>query len=275
MSTQPQPLHFPDVMTQTFRLCFSNIRALFDLALIPTIISVALMLGLRLLSDGPASPRLMGLVKLLDLIPTAMFAVGWYRWLLLGPPQASVVAGLGWSSRELGFLREFLVIFGLPIVIMGVFLLQMPDDMIVLTPDDVRGLPPEVRALGILVPFAFVGALIGMRLSFGLAAPAVDETWRASMAWRYSKGNAMVALGTVFVVTVIGMIGELILAGLAMAIVRTIVGPGAGLGAALILGLILATISYVKLGLVAAAQAVIFRHLTGWRPGEALRPPPS
>ena len=160
MSTPP-PLHFPDVLTQTFRLCFGNVRAFFDLALIPTIISVALMLGLRLLSDGPASPRLMGLVKLLDLIPTAMFAVGWYRWLLLGPPHASVVAGLGWSSRETGFLREFMVIFGLPIVIMGIFLVQMPDDMLVLTPNDVRALPPEVRALGILVPFAFVGALIG------------------------------------------------------------------------------------------------------------------
>ena len=149
MSTPP-PLHFPDVMTQTFRLCFSNLRTFFDLALIPTIISVALIVGLRLLSDGAISPRLMGLVKLLDLIPIAMFAVGWYRWLLIGPPQASVVAGLGWSARETGFLREFAVVFGLPIVMMGIFLVQMPDDMLVLTPDDVRTLPPEVRALGIL-----------------------------------------------------------------------------------------------------------------------------
>jgi hypothetical protein len=271
----PPPLHFPDVMTQTFRLCFTNIRAFFDLALIPTIISVALMLSLRLLSDGPASPRLMGLIKLLDLIPTAMFAVGWYRWLLIGPPQASVVAGLGWSSRETGFLREFVVIFGVPIVIMGIFLFQMPDDMMQLTPNDVRALPPEVRALGILVPFAFIGALVGMRLSFGLAAPAVDEAWRASLSWRYSKGNALVSLGTVFVVTVIGMIGELILAGLAMAIVRSITGPGPGLGATLVLSLILATVSYFKLALVAATQAVIFRQLTGWRPGAALRPPPA
>lgn len=268
-------LQFPDVMTQTFKLCFSNIRAFFDLALIPTIISVALIMGMRLLSDGVVSPRLMGLVKLLDLIPTAMFAVAWYRWILLGPPQASVVAGLGWSARETGFLREFAVIFGLPIVIMGVFLMQMPDDMLVLTPEDVRTLPAEVRALGILVPFAFVGALIGMRLSFGLAAPAVDERWRASLGWRYSKGNAMVSLGTVFVVTVVGMIGELILASLAMAIVRSLIGPGSGFGAALFLSLILATISYFKLALVTTTQAVIFRQLTGWRPGAALRPPPT
>jgi hypothetical protein len=217
----------------------------------------------------------MGLVKLLDLIPTAMFAVGWYRWLLIGPPQASVVAGLGWSSRETGFLREFVVIFGLPILIMGIFLFQMPDDMMQLSPSDVRALPPEVRALGILVPFAFIGALVGMRLSFGLAAPAVDAPWRASLSWRYSKGNAVVSLGTVFVVTVIGMIGELILAGLAMAIVRSITGPGPGLGATLVLSLILATVSYFKLALVAATQAVIFRQLTGWRPGAALRPPPA
>lgn len=274
MSTPP-PLQFPDVMTQTFRLSFSNLRPFFDLALIPTIISVALVMGLRLFSDGGVSPRMMGLVKLLDLVPTAMFAVGWYRWLLIGPPQASVVAGLGWTARETGFLREFAVIFGLPIVIMGIFLLQMPDDVLVVTPAQVRGLPPEVRALGILVPFAFVGALIGMRLSFGLAASAVDEAWRTSLAWRYSKGNAMVSLGTVFVVTVIGMIGELLLAGLAMAIVRAIVGPGAGFGATLVLSLIVATLSYFKLALVAATQAVIFRHLTGWRPGAALRPPPA
>lgn len=272
MSTPP--LHFPDVMTQTFRLCFSNLRPFFDLALIPTIISVALVMGVRLLSDGAVSPRLMGLVKLLDLIPTAMFAVGWYRWLLIGPPEASVVAGLGWSARETGFLREFAVIFGLPIVIMGIFLVQMPDDMLVLTPNDVRSLPPEVRALGILVPFAFVGALLGMRLSFGLAAPAVDEAWRTSLAWRYSKGNAMVSLGAVFVVSMIGMLGELILAGLAMAIVHTIAGPGGGIGAALVLSLVLATLSYFKLALVAATQAVIFRQLTGWRPGTTLRPPP-
>jgi len=273
MSTPP-PLHFPDVMTQTFRLCFGNLRAFFDLPLIPTIISVALIMGLRLLSDGAVSPQLLGLVKLLDLVPTAMFAVGWYRWLLIGPPGASVVAGLRWSARETGFLREYAVIFGLPIVIMGIFLLQMPDDMLVLTPNDVRALPPEVRALGILVPFAFVGALFGMRLSFGLAAPAVDEAWRASLAWRYSKGNAMVSLGTVFVTTVIGMIGELILAGLAVAIVRTVLGSGGGIGTALVLSLILATLSYFKLALVATTQAVIFRQLTGWRPGTNLQPPP-
>ena len=274
MSTPP-PLHFPDVMTQTFRLCFGNLRPFFDLALIPTIISVALLLGMRLLSDGPVSPRLMGLVKLFDLVPTAMFAVGWYRWLLLGPPQASVVAGLGWSARESGFLREFAVIFGLPIVIMGIFLVQMPEDAMMLKPSDVRALPADVRALGILVPFAFVGILIGMRLSFGLAAPAVDESWRTSLAWRYSKGNAMVSLGVVFVVTAIGMIGGLILMGLATAIVRSLVGPDAGLGAALVLSLTLATVEYFRLALVAAAQAVIFRQLTGWRPGAALRPPPA
>lgn len=275
MSPPSPPLHFPDVLTQTFRLCFSNIRAFFDLALIPTIISVALMLGARLVSDGPISPRMAGLVKLLDLIPTAMFAVGWYRWVLLGPPQASVVAGLGWSSRETGFLREFVVIFGLPIVIMGIFLVQMPDDKMVLTPDEVRNLPPEVRALGILVPFAFVGALIGMRLSFGLAAPAVDERWRASLAWRYSKGNAMVALGTVFVVTVIGMIGGLILMSIVTGIVRSMIGPSGGIGALLVLNLVLATVEYFKLALVATTQAIIFRQLTGWRPGSALQQPPA
>src|SRR5262245_52834635 len=153
----PPPLHFPDVMTQTFRLCFSNLRAFFDLALIPTIISVALVMGLRLLSDGSVSPQMMGLVKLLDLIPIAMSAVAWYRWLLIGPPQASVVAGLSWSARETGFLREFAVVFGVPIVIMGIFLVQMPDDMLMLKPGDVQSLPPEIRALSLLVPFAFVG----------------------------------------------------------------------------------------------------------------------
>ena len=274
MSTPP-PLQFPDVMTQTFRLCLGNLRPFFDLALIPTIISVALLLGARLMSDSPVSPRLMGLVKLLDLVPTAMFAVGWYRWLLLGPPQASSVAGLGWSARESGFLRAFAVIFGLPIVIMGIFLVQMPEDALMLSPSDVRALPPEVRALGILVPFAFVGILIGMRLSFGLAAPAVDEAWRTSLAWRYSKGNAMVSLGVVFVVTMIGMIGGVILVGLATAIVRSLVGPEAGLGTALVLSLIVATVEYFRLALVAAAQAVIFRQLTGWRPGTAMRPPPT
>ncbi|MBX3502482.1 MAG: hypothetical protein KF889_23810 [Alphaproteobacteria bacterium] len=270
--SSPPPLHFPDVMSQTFRLSFGNLRAFFDLALIPTIISVALMIGVRLVTDGALSPQLMGIVKLLDLVPTAMFAVGWYRWLLLGPPQASIVAGLSWSARETGFLREFLVIFGIPIAVMAVFLFQMPDDL-PMTQQDVRALPAEVRALGILVPIALVGALIGMRLSFGLAAPAVDMTWRASMAWQYSKGNAMVSLGTVFVVTVIGMIGQLFLLGIATALMRSLVGPGAGLGAALVLGLIVATLDYFKLALVAATQAVIFRQLTGWRPGAALQPP--
>lgn len=271
MSTPP--LHFPDVLTQTFRFCFGNLRAFFDLALIPTIISVALMLGMRLLSDGPASPRVIGLVKLLDLIPSAMFAVGWYRWILLGPPQASMLAGTGWTSRETGFLREFAVIFGLPILLMAVFLSQLPDDMTMLSPAAVSALPPEVRALGILVPPTFIAAIIGMRLSFGLAAPAVDAPWRTSLAWRYSKGNALVSLGTVFVVTMIGMIGELILVGLVMSILLSIVGQ-TGFGSALLLSLILATISYFKLALIAATQAVIFRQLTGWRPGAALRPPP-
>ena len=270
----PPPLQFPDVMSQTFKLCFGNIRAFFDLALIPTIISVALILGLRLLSDGPASPRLVGLVKLLDLIPTAMFAVGWYRWILLGPPQASVVAGLGWSARETGFLREFLAIFGLPILLMAFFVSQLPDDLTTMTPATVSTLPPEVRALGVLVLPTLIAAIIGMRLSFGLAAPAVDTPWRASLAWRYSKGNALVALGTVFIVTVIGMIGELMLVGLVASILLSIFGQS-GLGSSLVLSLILATISYFKLALVAATQAVIFRQLTGWRPGQALRPPPT
>ena len=270
----PPPLQFPEVMTQTFRLCFSNLRPFFDLALIPTIISVALMLGLRLLTDGPATPRLVGIVKLLDLFPTAMFAVGWYRWVLLGPPQASIVAGLGWSARETGFLREFLVIFGLPILLMAFFVSQLPDDLALLTPAAVSTLPPEVRALGVLVLPTFIAAIFGLRLSFGLAAPAVDTPWRASLAWRYSKGNALVALGSVFVVTMIGMIGELILVGLVASVVLAIFGQ-TGLGSALLLSLIVATISYFKLALVAASQAVIFRQLTGWRPGAALKPPPT
>jgi hypothetical protein len=272
--SMPPSLNFPEVMTQTFRLCFSNLRAFFDLALIPTIISMVLLLGAHLLADGPASSRLIGLVKLLDLIPTAMFAVGWYRWLLIGPPQASVVAGLGWSARETGFLREFAVIFGLPIVLFGIFLALMPDNIVALTPNEMRELPPEMRALGILMPFAGASALVGMRLSFGLAAPAVDEPWRTSLAWRYSKGNAMVSLGAMFVVTAIGAIGGVILMGLATLIVRSLVGPGADLGATVVLSLIGATLEYFRLALVATTQAVIFRQLTGWRPGTALRPPP-
>jgi hypothetical protein len=52
-------------------------------------------------------------------------------------------------------------------------------------------------------------------------------------------------------------------------------GMGAEMGAAIVTWAIAILVSYGGTALVATAQAIIFRKLTGWRDGTPLQPPES
>ena len=271
VGVQPPRLIFSDLITEAFRRVTENFRILLDIALVPTIISVVLQLAGRWLSGERPEPLEALIVKLFDFIPATMFAVAWYRLVLLGPGALAGVPGLAWTARERGYLAQLLLISAVPIVLHALFWMLMPWPME--KPGQGQLQPGVETAMPVF--FAFVVTLfITLRLSFGLVAPSVDLAWTPHLSWRYGKGNGSTLLFTLLLLLVIDSsvkaMAMLILQGLAEAFF----GAPVTVGPWLVATLIVETIAYIAIAPVVTVQAVIFRTLTGWAPGGPLRQPP-
>jgi len=268
---QPPRLIFSDLITEAFGHVTGNIRALFDIALVPTIISVGLSLAGRLLSGEKMEPLEAMAIKIIDFIPTAMFAVAWYRLVLLGPNAVSATPGFGWTARERGYLGQLLLIAAIPIILHALFWMLMPWPMEMPGPGQ---LPPDVeRAMP--VGFAFtVTAIIALRLSFGLVAPSVDVSWTPRLSWRYGKGNGPTILFALLLMMVIGVIVKALATAMLLALALGVFGPPLTLGPWLLVTVVAETIAYLSIAPLVTVQALIFRALTGWSPGGPLREPP-
>jgi hypothetical protein len=210
-------------------------------------------------------------IKLVDFIPTAMFAVAWHRFVLLGPGAVVGTPGLGWTSRERSYLGQLALIAAIPIILHLLFWVMLPWPLEV---SPTGTLPPGAEAA---MPFGFgftVTAIIALRLSFGLAAPSVDVAWSPHLAWRYGKGNGVTILFALLLMIVIGTIVKFIGATIVRAIVVAMFGAPLTPGPWLLLSLVIETIAYVAIAPMVALQALMFRDLTGWAPGTPLRQPP-
>lgn len=264
-------LPFADVLSESFGFFFANRALFFHLVTVPWILSLLLRVVGSLLGDETPLPVL--IEKALDAIPTVMFLVAWTRIALLGPAGVKGVPGLAWSPRETAFLVHLLKVAGVTFVLIAAFTLMMgPID-----PAELAGgsTDPEfVRREAMAAPLGtgfIVSALLALRVSFGLAATAVDLPFTPRLSWAYSRGNAWTIIGVLFLILFAGGIATMVAGLVPFALLSGLFGAGSAAAIVMWTAAILA--SYAGAAIAATAQAVIFRRLTGWRDGAPLEPP--
>lgn len=263
-------LSFADVLSESFSFFFGNLALFFHLVTIPWILSLVLRVAADLISfDSPVAPLA---EKAADVIPTVMFLVVWMRVTLLGPQGIDRIPGLVWSGRETAFLVHLIKIAGVTFLLLSAFTLMAGSvDPAVLsqTPLD----PELARREAMAVPLGtgfFISALLALRVSFGLAATAIDVPFTPRVSWAFSRGNTWTIIGVLFTIFFCGGIATIIAAWVPLSVVRNMTGTD--MAAAIVAWTAATLVSYGGAALAATAQAVIFRRLTGWQPGAVVTP---
>lgn len=257
-------LSFTAILSESFGFFFARLGLFFHLVTIPWILSLALRVVASALVDQTLLTMLAE--KAIEAIPTIMFMVGWMRLVLLGPERIERLPGLGWSARETAFLIHMLKVAGITFALFVVFVLTLGtiDPSTLGTPP----VDPEVaRREATAAPLGagfLVSALLALRVSFGLAATAVDLPWSPRRSWTYGRGNAWVIIGIMFVVLFAGAIATSVAVIVPLVVMRSL---GADAAAAIVTWTIAILISYAGVAVTATTQAMIWRRLTGWREG--------
>jgi hypothetical protein len=115
-----------------------------------------------------------------------------------------------------------------------------------------------------------VSTLLALRVSFGLAATAVDVPFSPRLSWAYSRGNAWTIIAALFLSF---FLSALVTAMTMLIIYGVLLGMfGAEQGAAIVSWTVGILVSYAGAGLITTVQAVIFRKLLDWREGKPLPP---
>jgi len=131
---------------------------------------------------------------------------------------------------------------------------------------------PETAAKQtLLAPLAsafIVSALIALRVSFGLAATSVDEQGSPVLSWALSRGNGWVIVGSLFLISFAGTMVTAASVLLLLGFMRGVLG--ADFASYVVTWTFALLVSYAGNGVLATAQAIIFRSLTGWREGVSL-----
>jgi len=195
-----------------------------------------------------------------------MFIVAWMRLVLLGPTRIERLPGLGWSRRETAFLIHLLKVAGITFGLIVAFTLMVGTiDPAGLgnAQDDPDLMRREAMAAPLGIGF-IVSALLALRVSFGLAATSVDLDWSPRRSWAYGRGNGWMIIGSLFVILFASAIATSIAVVVPLSLLRNL---GDGTAAAVVTWTIANLVSYGGAALMATAQAVIFRRLTGWREG--------
>ena len=262
-------LSFSDVLSESFGFFFANIRLFFHLVTIPWIMSVVIgMVGATFAGDSLFAALI---ERAVEVIPTVMFLAAWQRVVLLGPGRVGRLPGLGWSARESAYLVHLIKVAGVTFFLGAAFSLTV----ISLDPGafNVGGqIDPEVERQGAMAAPLGVGfmvsMLLAMRVSYGLAATAVDVPFSPRLSWVYSRGNAWTIIGLIFLTLFMGATVTLIAAFIVGLLVAGVLG--ARDGATVVTWTVATLISYGGAGLAATVQAVIFRRLLAWREGAPL-----
>ena len=267
-------LSFGNVLSESFGFFFGNLRLFFHLVTIPWIISLLLRVANSAL--GGDTPFAALIEKALDAVPTVMFMTAWMRVTLLGTARLDRLPGLGWSGRETAVMVHLLQVAGMTFVLIAAFMMMMgPLDLESLR----RGTPadPELaqrQALAAPLAMGFiVSAVLALRVCFGLAASAVDVPFTPRHSWAYSRGNAWTIIGLLFLILIANAIATMMALIVPLQLVRGVLG--ADTAAAVIAWASAILVSYGGVAIMATAQAVIFRNLTGWRDGAPLAQAPS
>ena len=264
-----QRLSFSEVLSESFGFFFANLRVFFHLVTIPWIMSIVIRVVGGLAAVDSAIAALVE--KAIDVVPTVMFLVAWQRVVLLGPNRVDRLPGLGWSPRESAYLAHLLKVAGMTFLLMGVFMITVwPIDPAALRPGpDVD--PEMARRYTLAGPLAFgfiVSMLLALRVSFGLAATAVDVPFSPRQSWSYSRDNAWPIIGALFLLYFGGAFVTAVVVLFVHNIMRGIFG--AAEAAAVVSWTVAILVSYGAVAITATAQAVVFRRLLAWREGAPL-----
>jgi hypothetical protein len=260
-------LSFAEVLSEAFGHFFANTRLFFHLVTIPWIMSVVIrVVGSILDVDSPIAVLV---EKAVDVVPTTMFMVAWQRVVLLGPNRLDRLPGMGWSPRETAYLIHLIKVAGMTFALAGAFVFAVwPLDSF----GAGRAIDPDTaQRQALTAPFAvgfLVSLVLALRVSYGLAASAVDLPFSPRLSWGYSRGNGWTIIGTLFLAYFAGAIATGLTAIIVVSVMRGMLG--AQDAAAIVSWTAAILVSYGGVGLTATLQAVLFRRLVGWREGAGL-----
>lgn len=259
-------LPFGGVLSESFGFFFANIALFFHLVTIPWILSLALRIGGAVLGDD--SPLSALGEKAIDSIPTVMFMVAWIRVTLLGTARPVALPGLVWSRRESAFLIHLIKVAGITFLLIAAFTVAVGS----FDPSALGGSadPDLARRQAMAAPLGtgfVISGLMALRVSFGLAATAVDVAFTPRESWAYSRGNAWTIIGIMFAILFTSGIVTTVAALVPLSILRAFASDTA---AAIITWTVAILVSYGGAAVACTAQAIIFRRLTGWRTGQPL-----
>lgn len=262
-------LPFGDVLSESFRFFFGNLRLFFHLVTIPWMASLAIrVIGAMVTHESLA---IVLLEKAFDAVPTVMFMVAWQRAVLLGAGRIDRLPGLGWSPRESAYLVHLVKIAGITFVLIAAFILTLgsfnPETIGLGVPLDPEQAERQAMAAPLGAGFT-ISLLLALRVSFGLAASAVDVPFSPRLSWAYSRGNAWTIIGLLFLTFFVGAIATTAASLVALGLTRGVLGADSA--AVLVTWLVAILVSYGGAGLAATVQAVIFRRLLAWREGAPL-----
>lgn len=264
-------LSFGGLVAQSFAFVFANLGLFFHLVTIPWIASLAIRLLGSLMTRDSLMPVL--IEKAADMVPTVMFMVAWQRFVLLGPQNIGRLPGLGWSPREMAFLVHLIKIGGFTFVLLAAFVLTLGTVDPELLAAGAAADPEIARKQALAAPIGLgftISIILALRVSYGLAATAIDEPFTPRLSWTYSRGNALTIIGVLFLVFFSGAMATTVATLVVLGLTRGVLG--AGESAAIITWTAALLVSYVGTAVAATAQALIFRDLVGWRPGAQLTP---
>jgi hypothetical protein len=262
-------LSFFALISESFGFFFANLRLFFHLVTIPWIASLAIRLVGSALSLESVAAVLVE--KLLDILPTVMFMVAWQRVVLLGPNRGDRLPGLGWSPRETAYLLHLIKVGGITFVLIAAFVLTIGTmDSAMLAPG--APIDPELaQRQGVAAPLGagfMISVLLALRVSYGLAATAVDVPFSPRLSWAYGRGNGWTIIGVLFVTFVASAIVTTMATLFTLSIMRGMLG--ANEAASVVTWTVAILVSYAGAAVAATLQAVIFRKLLDWREGAPL-----
>jgi hypothetical protein len=210
--------------------------------------------------------------KALDVVPTVMFMMAWQRLVLLGPNRVERLPGLGWSPRETAYLFHLLKIGGITFVLIAAFVLTVGTiDYGALTTPGAPIDPDLARRQALAAPLGIgfmVSALLALRVSYGLAATAVDVPFSPRLSWAYGRGNAWTIIGSLFVTFFVSAIATMLATLITLGLMRGALG--AQEAAVVVTWTVALLVSYAGAAIAATVQANIFRTLLSWREGASL-----
>lgn len=256
-----------EILAESFAFFFGRLGLFFHLVTVPWILSLLLRVAVGALVE----PTLMsGLVeKAIDVIPATMFAVAWMRVVLLGPERIDRLPGLAWTPRETAFLVHLLKVAGITFVLLMAMLLMVgPIDPMTLgrSATDSEATQREAMATPLGAGFV-VSFLLALRVSFGLAASAVDLPWSPRRSWAYGRANSWPIIASLFLVLLAGSVANAVAIVVPLSLTHRL---GAEAAATIVTWTIAILVSYGGTAVLLTALAVIFRRLTKWREGVPL-----